>query len=474
MKTIRDFRAQEMQITPATIAGTLKKTLNDRASWNEDRWNNYVTQSEASSAVSGSHVVVGWNDFETLWYANSITNWAVSHDGGKTFAANLGLPVDSIVTETWGDPAVAVAPDGTFYIATLAQVTQAAVNYSGVVLYRSTDNGDTFNWVQGYYAVDTADFYDKELIAVDPVSGTVYVTWTWFNNASPLYTIFSWTRTAGGSSSTSIVAQNDTGLQGSIPAVDRSGNVYVAYESWDGGGVPSIKIKKSATSGASWDTERNVATLSGTLGEALHPEASAFCGRNALKGNIRVNEFPSLAIDTRASGAGAGNLYVAFNASNSFSSGGCPSWGCIDVFLTRSIDGGTTWSAPLKANARKAGDLSDKFMPWVAVNGKGKVGLLYYDKAKTPYVAGASNDNWFMSANVRRFSPSLTLIDSTKLGKEFPTVTNHDWTSACYMGDYNSITNNKSKNDDIFYAAWGDNRYGDPDIQFSKIVPVLP
>jgi len=42
------------------------------------------------------------------------------------------------------------------------------------------------------------------------------------------------------------------------------------------------------------------------------------------------------------------------------------------------------------------------------------------------------------------------------------------------MGEYNSISANRQLADDNFYVFWGDNRFGDPDIQFSKVVPVVP
>jgi hypothetical protein len=464
---LRETRLQQMSllesIEPNSIIGTKQKTVNDRVFWKENLFTTFTTQSETSSAIYGQHVVAGWNDLESTWFSNSTSNWAVSHNGGNTFTAKVGLPLDATtpgIVATGGDPAVAVDPvTGTFYYATLSVWNDGVTDFSGISVYQSADFGDTFNPLFTLNTGDVNDFFDKEYIAVDPSNGKVYVTFTWFNDVSPFSNIVTWNV---GDDIIQTIASNDTGLQGSIPEVGSDHALYVAYESWDVSGAPSIKIRKSGDFGANFDPEVNVY---GPFVGSADLDASSFCGRDAIKGNIRSQEFPSLAVDTRSSGTGAGNAYIAFNARDSITN-------FLDIYLTRSTDGGTTWSTPIRANPRAAGDESDKFFPWVAVNGKGKVGLIYYERKKTPGVTGLSNNNWWISANVRRFSPALVFIDAAKVSPEFPVIVNNDFTSACYMAEYNSISaNRKGVGDDNFFAFWGDNRFGDPDIQFSKVVP---
>ena len=444
------------------IKGSKQKAVNERAAWDENLYTTFTTQSEVSSAVYGSHVVAGWNDFETLWYSNSIANWAVSHDGGTTFTDSLsGLPTYAApgIVATGGDPAVDVDADGNFYYSTICTYKDGITEYSAICLYESLDFGDTFNLSWSLRTVDTSDFLDKPFLGVDRTNGKVYITYTYFNNTSPFYAIYAWNVT---DTIVTGVAQNDDGLQGSIPATGGDGALYVAFESWDASGNPYIKIRKSTDFGTTFGGEVNVY---GSFVGAADPDASFYCSRDAIKGNIRSNEFPSLAIDTRASGTGHGNLYIAFNARDS-------STNFLDIYLTQSTDGGATWSTPIRANPRSAADESDKFFPWVVVNGKGKVGVVYYERKKTPNVTGLSNNNWWISTNVRRFSPSLVFIDSAKVSPEFPVIVNNDWSAVCYMAEYNSISaNRKGIGDDNFFAFWGDNRFGDPDIQFSKVVP---
>jgi hypothetical protein len=463
---ILSLRQSRLQALVGTIIGKNLKTVNNRAYFLENLSTIYTTQSETSSAVYGKHIVAGWNDAETYLLNNSTANWAVSHDGGVTFTASTtGLPTQVApgVTLTLGDPAVAVDPmNGTFYYATLSNYNDGTTDFSAISVYRSLDFGDTFNLWWTLFTGDTAVFFDKDLIAVDPSNGKVYVTFTRFGSVSPLFTIISWNVT---DTLLTTVQSNDTGLQGSIPAVGADHALYVAYESWDVSNNPYIKINKSTDSGATFGTEINVY---GPFIGSADAEASFFCGRSAIKGNIRSNEFPSLAVDTRASGAGHGNLYIAFNARDSVTN-------TLDVYLTRSIDGGATWSALVRANPRPVGDASDKSFPWVSVNGTGKVGLIYYDRKKSPNVTGLSNNNWWISTNIRRFTPALVLIDAAKVSPEFPVIVNNDYLAKCYMAEYNSISaNRKGLGDDNFFAFWGDNRFGDPDIQFSKIVNYVP
>jgi hypothetical protein len=451
-----------------TITGKRQKMVNARDLWypGEDFYSTYITQSEVSSAVYGNHIVAGWNDFETLLAYDSIANWAVSHDGGKTFTDSLsGLPTFAApgITATFGDPAVGVSSNGTFYYATLCNYNDLTNDYSAVCVYKSTDNGDAFTFLDGRYALDTNDFVDKDFLTVGN-DGRVYVTFTYFDDASPLYSIVVWNVSDG--TLPNFIASNDNGLQGSIPAADRDGNLYVAYESWDALGNRSIKLKKSIDHGANFGTEVNVASVIPAADSVIGGDASTFCGRDAIKGNIRSNDFPSLAVDTRASGNGAGNLYIAFNAR-------APITGFLNIYLTRFTDGGATWSTPIIANPRPAGDESDKFFPWITVNGKGKVGLVYYERKKTPGISGVAPNNWWILTTVRRFKHDLTLIDSLNVSPTFPVVTNNDYTAACYMAEYNSISANRQSADDNFYVFWGDNRFGDPDIQFSKVVPVV-
>ncbi len=463
--------------TPYALTTSYGKNINNRAYFGEDDYTTYVTQSEPSSAVWGSYIVAGWNDLETALSNNSVANWAYSTDGGLHFTASAtGLPLTAPVTATLGDPAITVDPvTGYFYYATAATITPGDGNdYSGIAIYKSTDHGAAFSLISYLYPGDTSSLLDKEQIAVDPSNGKIYITYTLFASDGSI-SVYSWNDAANGSNVTQVdyvdAASVGTGggLQGTMPAVDKNHNLYVAYEYWDASGSPSIKVAKSTDSGGIFGSPVTVASITW----AGDDDASSFCGTEAIKGNIRINEFPIIAADLSTKSK---NLYISFNARTP---GSCTSdpyistvnGGCLDVYITKSTDGGVIWSTPVVAVPRPAGDTTDKFMPWITVDGTGRIGMVYYARRTAPYSTTPNNRNWWVSAFVRRFSPSLAPIDSVKISVDFPVITNNDVTAPCYMGDYNSISANRKAAGSGLFVFWGDNRFGDPDVRFTKIVP---
>jgi hypothetical protein len=65
-------------------------------------------------------------------------------------------------------------------------------------------------------------------------------------------------------------------------------------------------------------------------------------------------------------------LYIAWQDGNA------NSVGLSGVFVARSDDGGATWSAPVRVNQGTV-DTVQAFLPTVAVNAQGDVGVLFYD-----------------------------------------------------------------------------------------------
>ena len=108
-----------------------------------------------------------------------------------------------------------------------------------------------------------------------------------------------------------------------------------------------------------------------------------------LQGGFRNNEFPSLAIDF-SQGPGKGPLYVAWNdGRNGVTPDGFPpgfigiTYNFGDAFVTRSDDGGTTWSAAVKVNDDiGAANHIDHYLPGVAVSGNGTLGVCWYDRRR--------------------------------------------------------------------------------------------
>ncbi|NIQ30473.1 MAG: glycosyl hydrolase, partial [Acidobacteria bacterium] len=55
--------------------------------------------------------------------------------------------------------------------------------------------------------------------------------------------------------------------------------------------------------------------------------------------------------------------------------------GDADIFISRSTDGGVSWSAPLRVNQDPVGNDRDQFFTWMSVDPvDGSVNVIYYDR----------------------------------------------------------------------------------------------
>ena len=144
--------------------------------------------------------MAGSNDyrvFNTREARNDSSGYAYSSfDGGKSWT-NVQLPHLTFQTgatgalsdmDSAGDPAVAFGPHNTVYYANI--VFSRLNDGSGIAVSVSHDGGRTFGEPSmvildgvnpdGSAAPTPTIFNDKEWVAADPRSGTVYVTWTRF------------------------------------------------------------------------------------------------------------------------------------------------------------------------------------------------------------------------------------------------------------------------------------------------------
>lgn len=433
---------------------------------------NNTTQSETAVARYGDIIVVGYNDSGEYTRARSMTGYAYSTDGGRTFSdAGVLKPVAG--GQNLGDAALDVDRDGNFYFATLA-LDRAALSYIGVARSVRTEPTVKFGPPVLIPGLDRDGFQDKELIAVDASGGrhdgNVYVVWTEFPATGSSRILFARSTDRGESYSKAQQISSTGVVQAAMPVVDEDGVLYVAWEDRSGMDRGRIKLRRSADGGSTWDPEVTAASFT----RMSDRSATAACMRPALKGNIRASEFPSIDVDRE------GNLHVAYSADPGRRERGDVS----DVFAVRSDDGGKSWSDPVnvvkgravKTNADQT--RNDNFMPVLNVARDGRISVFFYDRRNDPanlkidVYRAISTDGGRTWVNQRVTEESF---DLPPLRPNFDPLVKD-----CYMGDYNDGT----IDDSGFYLTWGDNRRvvktarfprgrPDPDVRF-RALPLEP
>ncbi|RKX69208.1 hypothetical protein DRP53_08910 [candidate division WOR-3 bacterium] len=301
--------------------------------------------------LNGNNLVAIWRDFR-LGYRRVGVGYSL--DGGRTWNDQLfeGTPYtrDS-------DPGLTVGKDGTFYAVILAFESTSQPN--GLFVYRSTDNG--VSWDGPYTVIDQVPgvFEDKELIACDrtnsPYQGNLYVPWTRFGATTQIMCARS---TDGGFSFESPVRVSDqSGVQWPVPAVGPDGTLYIAWDAYN-----AIKIDKSTDGGVSFGSDRVIQYVD--------------FGYGYINGGILVFSFPAIDVDITG-GPNNGTIYCVYSDYS-------PAQTDLDIYFTKSTDGGLTWSAKKRINDDALNNGCDQFHPWLTVDRDGRIVVVFLDRRLDP------------------------------------------------------------------------------------------
>jgi hypothetical protein len=315
---------------------------------------------------------------------------ATSHDGGSTWAESWahfsncsgGTAANGGDYARASDPWVSFAPNGDVYQISLS--ASADLTVSAVLVSKSTDGGDTWSEpktlarnVSGF--PEGPGFNDKESITADPTnSNYVYAVWDRSRFPSDNASL-SGQADAASTRGDIMFARSTDGGQTWEPARDilglnqneftignqivvlPNGTLVDVFEDLNGSGAQPApnqfheSVIRSTDHGATWSKVIDISTDGSMV--VRDPDTGAFERTGA--------GIPDIAV------APNGTLYAVW------SDGRFSGFTHDDVALSRSTDGGLTWSAPIKANASPAGVAA--FTPAVDVASDGTVAVTYYD-----------------------------------------------------------------------------------------------
>jgi hypothetical protein len=359
-------------------------------------------QNETGFAVDHPYIYANWND-------NRYGDWEVGYtrsvDGGSTFADDILL--EDLYYGQDGDPVLQVGPDGTVYCLWLS--FDSYTYYGRLVLLRSYDHGAT--WPDTTYPIGTPSgrLPDKPWFVVR--GDTIYLVYADFNT-STWYAQIKFTKSVdGGNTFSSPIVLNGGPQNVGLPfiTVDPQGSIYVI---WFNSFLDDFYLAKSTDGGNSFTSPIFVHNVYFTTSYTwrAHPIPSLVAGGN----------------DT---------LYLTWTDDR---------FGSWDILFSRSVDGGNTWSSPIKINDDVG--TARQMMPMMAVDPGGGIHVAFYDR-RTGY--------WDI-----RYSRSLDKGLSFEANLR---VSDASFYGEYFMGDYMGIRADAN----YVYIVWSDGRDGNQDIYFS-------
>ncbi|TSA28635.1 MAG: T9SS C-terminal target domain-containing protein [Bacteroidetes bacterium] len=294
--------------------------------------------------------------------AANINLYYYSGDGGMTWAQGELSSSYGV----WGDPCIIVDTAGHFYFFHLSNPPGG--NWvDRIVCQKTTDGGQTWN-NGSYMGLNGSKVQDKEWTVVDPANNYLYTTWTQFDaygSANPMdSSIIRFSRsTDGGESWSEAVRINrvagdcidsDNTVEGAVPALGPNGEIYTSWA-----GPLGLVFTKSLDQGITWPAE-NVFV-------ADFPGGWDY----AIPGIYRANGLPVTCCDL-SGGPYHGRIYINWSDQRN-------GLNDTDVWLTKSDDGGETWSSIIRVNDDPPG--KQQFFTWMTIDQTtGYLYFVFYDR----------------------------------------------------------------------------------------------
>jgi len=212
---------------------------------------------------------------------------------------------------------------------------------------------------------------DKTAIAVDPVTGNVYVAWSTFHGGG--CNQISFARSTDGGQTFSRPLKLSSGIcsnQGPSIAVGTGGHVYVA---WEDRSTPGAAFVRSSNFGQTFSKARDATTYTPFTSEEFSGNGARECGDPPFDCPTGYT-FPrfDLAGPFLAADNANGTLVMGFQAAQSDGQG--------QIEYSYSTDGGSNWSDNALLDPSTSGH---QFFPYLTAS-QGRVSAIWYDSRNDP------------------------------------------------------------------------------------------
>jgi hypothetical protein len=387
---------------------------------------------DARHLLACAYVVRPGNQVDTVFY--------VSFDRGATWTNTLTIPVAV-------DPSCAIGLDGAAFAASVHDLADEK-GTPVLSVYRSGDGGRT--WQASRVGVEAPPI-DRAYLTVDDTDSAfrknVYVHAYRYSRTPPAAVLFFPSGDEGRSFEKMLVDEAATFAKPWFfpgnGAVGKDGTFYALMAEMD----DSKRNMSYRTDAASVPVGENAELrvyVSRDGGKTLTPGGKV--GGAYYDWRVPQISMPSLAVD-RSKGRFSNRLYAVWPDARYEHR--------TQILFAASTDHGRTWSAP--AVVERDGSANNSFMPVVAVNRKGVVGVSWYDRRNNPdnlgyYVRFAASldggKSWLPS--VRVSSAAQVSDDDTRKNS----------------GDTAGLT---ADAEGVFHPVWIDNRTGIPQVWTTSV-----
>ena len=358
-------------------------------------------------------IIIDPNNTDILIAGANINNYYTSTDAGQTW----GIHNLSSSYGVWGDTSLDVDSDGNFYFFHLSNPSNG--NWiDRIVCQKSTDNG--VSWNDGSYTgLNGTKAQDKQWSVIDYNNGNIYLTWTQFDDygsdspSDKSNIMFSKSTDSGVSWSIAkkinlidgdCLDESDT-VEGATPAVGPNGEIYVTWM-----GPNGLVFTKSLDQGETW------------LEEEIVIDPLLVAGWDyTVPGIWRANGLAIIKCDL-SGGENHGTIYVNWSDQRNGIND-------TDIWFSKSIDGGNTWTSARKVNNDGVGN--QQFFTWMDIDQtNGNLFFVFYDRRnydnELTDVYMASSINGGESFINKKISESPFLPNTNVFFGDYTNITAHN------------------------------------------------
>ena len=362
------------------------------------------------SSLSEPSISMNPKNTNQLVAGSNLNQFYISDDGGYNWTQQTLISPEYGV---WGDPCIVIDTAGDFYFLHLSNPVNG--NWIDRIVSQKLDF-ETYEWTTGsYMGLNGEKAQDKEWAVIDSATNTIYVTWTQFDQYGTddpdKYSniLFSKSVDAGETWSDAIqineisgnCVDGDETTEGAVPAVGPNGEVYVAWA-----GPVGIVFDKSLDGGNTW-LDQDI---------PVNPQPTGW--DYSIPGISRANGLPITCCDISPSEYN-GTIYVNWSDQRNGEDD-------TDIWISKSTDGGNTWSDALRVNNDPPG--KQQFFTWMTIDQtNGEIIIVFYDRRN--YINKNTDVYIARSTNGGESFENIKISESPFLPS-----------SSVFFGDYTNIT----------------------------------